>query len=289
MISLSNVIRRLFFPLIATNALCASAFSEDFNELVIAKINEMPTTGVYASYRKDLPEGQKFRDLQETVGDLSKALKVGPGGKLKVNPSSADKLSFCSSATYLLFCEVIADLQKRGVVPSNRDMSRELADVGDKEEVIAGKMDGVGIFGHWNADGPGTAMLFHRLGLGVNLYGLQNAKPGDFLKIFWNENIGKGERGHLVVYLGRNDSGDSIQVWSSNLENSDGSSGYGTMWVETSRIKRAVLSRLQHPENLVQWLNFSEPEKTSDYLVRIRKTGSSGEEMKQAIGASDSL
>ena len=283
------VIRRCFLPLIVVFVIFSTAFSEDFNELVVEKIAKMPTAGVYASYRKDLPDGQRFSDLQETVGDLSASLKVAQGGKLTVNPGSADKLSFCSSATYLLFCEVISELQKRGIVPSNRNLSRELADVGEKEEVIAGKMDGVGIFGHWNADGPGTAMLFHRLGLGANLYGLQNAKPGDFLKIFWNENIGLGERGHLVVYLGRNESGDAIQVWSSNMKNSDGSSGYGTMWVETSRIRRAVLSRLQHPENLVRWLGFSEREKTSEYLVRIRETGSSGEEMKQAVGALDSL
>lgn len=261
------------------------SFSGDYSGLILRKIAEMPRTGGYASYRKDLPEGQRLRDLEQTVGDLGAALKVGPGGKLKVNPSAADKLSFCSSATYLLFCEVVAELQREGIVSSDRQLSRELADVGEREKVIAGKMDGVGIFGHWNADGPGTAMLFHRLGLGRNFYGLEHARPGDFLKIFWNENIGKGERGHLVVFLGMNAAGNAVQVWSSNLKNSDGSSGYGTMWVEKERIKRAVLSRLEHPENLLHWLKFSNPEKTSDYLVRIRQTGSTGEEMKRAVGA----
>ena len=67
----------------------------------------------------------------------------------------------------------------------------------------------------------------------------------------------------------------------------DGSSGYGTMWVEKSRIQRALFSRLEHPENLQAWLRFSEAEKQSDYLVRIRETGSTPGEMKAVTGAKD--
>src|SRR5690606_36563004 len=131
--------------------------------------------------------------------------------------------SFCSSATYLLFCKVVERLQKNGKVSSAPALSRALADVGDKNDVIGGKLDGVGIFGHWNADGPGTAVLFERLKLGRSFSSFEDARPGDFLKIFWNEFIGKGERGHLVLYLGQNEAGTAIEVWSSNRENSDGS------------------------------------------------------------------
>jgi len=199
-------------------------------------------------------------------------------------PAAAD-LSFCSSATYLLFCEVVERLQERGEAPASAELSREMAAVGDRVDVIHGKLDGVGIFGHWNADGPGTAVLFRRLGLGRNFSRFDEARPGDFLKIFWNDSIGKGERGHLVVYLGTNESGDAIRVWSSNMENEDGSAGYGSMWVERDRIERAIFSRLEHPENLARWLSFDEAEKTSDYLVRIRETGSTGEEMRAVTGA----
>ncbi|MDF1862036.1 MAG: hypothetical protein P1U87_17595 [Verrucomicrobiales bacterium] len=251
----------------------------DYNHLVLEKIASMPRAGTYAKYRKDLPEKDRFGDLYSTVTSLDSSIKVGLGGALKVSPEAAATYSFCSSATYLLFCDVISDLQKEGVVAADRGLSRELADVGACEEVIHGKLDGVGIFGHWNADGPGTAVLFERLDLGTNYSGLSHAKPGDFLKIFWNDSIGKGERGHLVVYLGKNESGDAIQVWSSNMENADGSAGYGTMWIKTGRIKRSVLSRLERPQNLSRWLAFSEEEKTSEYLVRIRQTGSTGEEM----------
>ena len=57
------------------------------------------------------------------------------------------------------------------------------------------------------------------------------------------------------------------------------------MWVERSRIKRVLFSRLERPENLANWLKFSEAEHTSEYLVRIRQTGSTGEEMKQVTAA----
>ena len=259
--------------------------ADDHNDLVLQKIEAMPAGGHYASYRKEAPEGKRFDDLYATVEALGNALEIDRKGRLEVKPRRALPGSFCSSATWLLFCEVIADLQRDGIVPADSDLSRELSAVGDQNEVIHGELDGVGLFGHWNADGPGTAVLFHRLGLGRNFLGYDNAKPGDFLKIFWNEHIGKGERGHLVVYLGQNASGDAIEVWSSNLKNADGSSGYGTMWVEKSRIHRALFSRLETPENLVRWRDFSEAERTSDYLVRIRRTGSNEKEMREVTGA----
>ena len=266
---------------------CGFAWAGDFNDRIVQRIASMPKGGVYASYRKDLPEDRRFDDLHQTVEDLGKAIGVGLGGKVKVEPAKAKGYSFCSSATYLLFCDVVEELQAEGRVSRNPALSRELADVGDKEAVIAGKMDGVGIFGHWNADGPGTAVLFERLDLGTNFSGYENARPGDFLKIFWNEKIGKGERGHRVVYLGESEDGKSIRVWSSQTENDDGSSGYGEMRVEKSRIKRALFSRLERPENLVRWLQFTPEQKKSDYLIRIRQAGSTGAEMKRVTGATD--
>lgn len=257
----------------------------DFNALVLRKIEAMPAGGQYAAYRADAPEGRRFDDLYATVDALGNALAVDRRGPLTVRPPRAMPGSFCSSATYLLFCEVVATLQRDGVVPADPRLSRELAAIGETRDVIHGRLDGVGIFGHWNADGPGTAVLFHRLGIGRNFLGHEHAKPGDFLKIFWNNKIGMGERGHLVVFLGENPAGDAIRVWSSNLKNDDASSGYGTMWVAKSRIHRALFSRLEHPQNLVRWLNLTDPEKTSEYLVRIRKTNSTEAEMRAATGA----
>jgi hypothetical protein len=69
--------------------------------------------------------------------------------------------------------------------------------------LIRGQGDGVGIWGRWNANGPGTARLFEELHLGKNFTSFEEARPGDFMKIFWNDNIGGTESGHSVIYLGR--------------------------------------------------------------------------------------
>ncbi|MDA7922278.1 hypothetical protein N9B73_11020 [Verrucomicrobiales bacterium] len=278
-----KLLSALFCLLMTAGSLC----SEDLNQVILEHIAKMPKGGQYASYRKDLPDGQRFRDLNQTMIDLRTAIDVDRKGRMRIERKRAANYSFCSSATYLLFCDVVASLQKEGVVPADKSFSTEMADVGDPERVIQGELDGIGMFGHWNADGPGTAVLFHLLNLGPNFSSYKRALPGDFLKIFWNDFIGKGERGHLVVYLGENRSGDSIQVWSSNLSNDDGTSGYGTMWVEKSRIKRALFSRFEQPGNLMNWTMLQASEKKSKYLVQIRQSGSTGEEMKVATGALD--
>ena len=270
-----------FFPLVLL------ADEAPINSLILETIEEMPQAGGYARYQRDLPENQRFQQLYATVDDLQAAIRVGIGGKLKVNPAAAGAPSFCSSATYLLFCQVLETLQEERKMPVSRALNQELADVGATRSVIHGDLDGVGLFGHWNANGPGTGVLFARLDLGTNFSSFERALPGDFLKIFWNDAIGKGERGHLVVYLGENESGDAIEVWSSNMSNEDGTGGYGTMWVDKSRIQRALFSRFENPENLVRWLDFSEAEKTSDYLVSILTEGSTGEEMKRVTKAED--
>ncbi len=259
----------------------------DLNQMLVRKISAMPQGGVYAAYRRELPESQRFDDLYETVEELGRSLQVGLNGKLKVEPGKAAGYSFCSSATYLLFCAVLEDLQKSGALKFPGQLNRELVDVGGSRAVIHGEFDGVGLFGHWNANGPGTARLFERLDLGTNFESFSEARAGDFLKIFWNDKIGKGERGHLVVYLGAKPDGSAIHVWSSNQNNEDGSHGYGTMWIDRDRIHRAVFSRLERPENLVRWLNFSDEEKTCDYLVGILKNPSSVEEMRRVIGLSE--
>jgi hypothetical protein len=142
--------------------------ADDFNVLIVEQIKKMPKGGNYAGYRKDLPEADRFRDLYRTVADLGEAIAVNSSGGLAVIPARAESYSFCSSATYLLFCNVIAGLQRTGLVQTDATLSRELADIGDKVDVVHGKRDGIGLFGHWNADGPGTAVLFERLDLGIN-------------------------------------------------------------------------------------------------------------------------
>ena len=88
-----------------------------------------------------------------------------------------------------------------------------------KQLMIRGQRDGEGIWGRWNANGPGTARLFHELDLGQNFDDFAEAQPGDFMKIFWSPEVGRAEHGHSVIFLGMEKRAglDYVHFWSSNI------------------------------------------------------------------------
>src|SRR6185312_14071725 len=110
-----------------------------------------------------------------------------------------------------------------------------------------------------------------------NFTSLEEARPGDFLKIFWHDEIGARETGHSVVYLGTVDTpqGPAVRYWSSNLAN-----GYGEATVPRTRIRRMLFSRLVHPER-IQQVNALRPQDA--YLAAMLKRDSTPEEMYQMV------
>jgi hypothetical protein len=110
-----------------------------------------------------------------------------------------------------------------------------------------GQRDGDGVWGRWNANGPGTARLFFELGLGRNFTDFAEARPGDFMKIFWTDEVGSTEHGHSVIFLGTEvvNGVPSVRFWSSNIP-----AGFGEKTVPRSRIVHAIFSRLESPGNL---------------------------------------
>ncbi len=143
--------------------------------------------------------------------------------------------SFCSSACYLLLLK-----------------SLQLWDAAQPQPVISerawlaliprlGQHDGEGPWGWANANGPGLAVLVHRLGAGVNFEDWRKARPGDFMKIFWTDHIGRRESGHLTVLV--KDGGDTVTFWSSNMPD-----GYGAKTVPKSQIRRVIFTRITRPE-----------------------------------------
>ncbi|MGB0775453.1 MAG: hypothetical protein ACPGUY_06375, partial [Akkermansiaceae bacterium] len=82
---------------------------------------------------------------------------------------------------------------------------------------------------------------------GVNFESYADAIPGDFMKIFWSNEIGKKEFGHLVVYLGTEQKkGETwVKFWSSNQPG-----GYGVKSVPQQKIKWAIFSRLTNLKNI---------------------------------------
>jgi hypothetical protein len=161
-------------------------------------------------------------------------------GKFFVLPDAASP-SYCSGATYLVFMKTIEALRNRGAL--------NLAHATLEQLMIRSQRDGHGIWGRWNANGPGTARLFHALGLGENFDDFAKARPGDFMKIFWSPEVGKAEHGHSVIYLGMEKKLglDHVRFWSSNIP-----FGYGEKSVPKSKIVNAIFSRLETPENLAR-------------------------------------
>ena len=165
-------------------AICAcviaqSASADDLNALILDQIKQMPQGGRYSVSRF-----AKIR-LQSAAHFES--------GKFFILPS-APYPSFCSGATYLVFIKTIETLRARG------ELHLDFATL--EQLIIRDQHDGEGIWGRWNANGPGTARLFHELGLGHNFDDFNEARPGDFMKIFWSREVGRSEHGHSTIFLG---------------------------------------------------------------------------------------
>ena len=115
--------------------------------------------------------------------------------------------------------------------------------------LINGQRDGEGVWGRWNANGPGTARLFYEMNLGPNFNNLSLARAGDFMKIFWSSAVGRREHGHSVIFLDTEkvNGVDSLRFWSSNI-----GVGYSEKVVPLAKVGGMVFSRLINPQNLAR-------------------------------------
>jgi hypothetical protein len=218
----------------------------DYNSLVLEQIKQMPRGGRYS-----VSHFAKIR-LQSSAHFES--------GKFFILPSAASP-SFCSGATYLVFIRAIEALRARGELHLDYATLEQL--------MIRDQRDGEGIWGRWNANGPGTARLFRELGLGQNLDNFAQAKPGDFMKIFWSRQVGRSEHGHSTIFLGLENRSDGqyVRFWSSNIP-----SGYGERTVPRNKIAYAIFSRLQNPANLAR---INSAPFVDTYLASLIRTRSS--------------
>jgi hypothetical protein len=203
-----------------------SATAAGLNSLILEQMGKMPSGGKYS-----VSHFAKIK-LQSAAHFES--------GKFFVIPT-APYPSFCSGATYIVFIKTIEALRDTGQLKLDAATLNQL--------VIRDQHDGEGIWGRWNANGPGTGRLFHELGLGRNFTDFAQAQPGDFMKIFWNKNVGRSESGHSVIFLGtvNHPDGEYVRFWSSNIPH-----GYGEKEVPRSKIANAIFSRLETPANLTR-------------------------------------
>jgi hypothetical protein len=227
----------------------------DLNSLVLEQVKKMPSGGKYS-----VSHFAKIR-LQSAAHFES--------GKFFIIPK-APYPSFCSGATYLVFVRAIEALRERGQLQLDFATLNQL--------IIRNQRDGEGIWGRWNANGPGTARLFHELGLGRNFDNFAQAQPGDFMKIFWSQRVGRSESGHSVIFLGtENRAGvEYVRFWSSNMPG-----GYGEKEVPRTKIAYAIFSRLQTPSNLTR---ISSAPLVDSYLASLLRKRSSFAEATNKCG-----
>jgi hypothetical protein len=230
--------------------------NRDLNKLVLEVIRGLPRGGVYKADA-------------EALAALNSAIQIDTG-RLCLAPEVANP-SFCSGATYLVFLSVIERLaQENGVELPKTVLQALLPDH---------LRDGVGVWGRWNANGPGTARLFDELRLGRNFTSFEDARAGDFMKIFWNDNNGNMEHGHSVIYFGKyvtKEGVETVRFWSSNK-----SFGYGARDVPKSEIKKALFSRLERPSGI---LGLESLPRTDDFLASMQKRSCTEEEMLRNLG-----
>jgi hypothetical protein len=227
-----------------------------FNETILQQIRTMPSAGGYSASHL-------------ATQRLGGSVLLTPLG-LDITAAQAQP-SYCSGATYLVFLKALGALQRGGQLPLDPPTLNAL--------MVAGQRDGEGIWGRWNANGPGTARLFHELNLGPNFSDYAQARPGDFMKIFWTNAVGRKERGHSVVFLGtENVKGvDSVRFWSSNI-----GVGYGEKTVARSKIIFPIFSRLTAPRNLTRAASLVPV--TDAYLAGLLTKDSSFAEVRNLCG-----
>lgn len=219
---------------------------------------------------------------QNTWEGMDRAFQMGPNDVKPTIDVSLARPSFCSSAIYMLLLKSLSIWDNsRNTISKNAWVNLKpytLAATDQLGNVIPREDDGYGCWGRANANGPGLGVLVNELGAGDNYYignkteyssldkyyaAWDQAKPGDFLKIFWNSGIGcdnndpsGDESGHMVMFLGKykhyNADGtrdDIITWWSSNGSRTDINAGYGVQSCNISEIYRAVLTRVTKPQN----------------------------------------
>jgi len=246
----------------------------DFNQELLQTISEMPEGGRYST------RSEAFQALQGRVQILDGVLAIN---HQLVGPS------FCSSATYPAFLKTLEKIQ--GLQPEIFDPEAvDLLKVTHEGRYLD---DGFGIWGRWNANGPGTAALFYDLDIGDNFAddNFEHAQAGDFLKIFWTwgRGVGRYERGHSVVFtkvLPERATGANVEqvcFWSSHGYDDGRESGMGEKCVPRSDIQEMIFSRMTRPENINLVLG-DDYQFENEYLASLLDTESTIEEAREKTG-----
>ena len=147
----------------------------DYNAMILDIIKGLPSGGGYS-------RGGSFQLPTITAHNIG-------GGHWEMRVYDGFP-SHCTSATYVVLARLIAVLQDKGRIALSGEQIEGLA---AKNRMPDGTtlVDGQGAFQIFNANGAGTAALLKHTGTGMSFRDdkLAYARPGDFLKMFWNDMI----------------------------------------------------------------------------------------------------
>ena len=279
-------LRKRLYPAGTTlsSSYLSTPMSSAWNSLLLKEIAGISNGGGYAA---------------NNTGMLAFNSAFGMNGNTLVINRSKARPSFCSGAAYLVLLSTLQSWDTKSLIPKNAWTNlRPYAAPG---MAYPYQDDGVGAWGRANSNGPGMAVLIKKLGAGRNYYiGNRSeyssdaaywsvwgiAEPGDFLKIFRDNEIGAKEKGHMVVYLGRkyavDENGardDLIYYWSSQKA----TNGFGIASCRASAIYRGVLTKITAPDRFASAGNLSPTSKDSWLASLLGSRRADAEEMKSHI------
>lgn len=236
--------------------------SIDYNRMILDIIKGLPAGGGYSLSARtvELPT-----ITAHNIGTKGWEMRVYPG-----------RPSHCTGATYGVFAQLVATLHNTGAIRLSPAQLRSLAVLRTNPDGSA-RTDGQGPFAIFNSNGAGAAALIKHTGAGFNFRDdkLAYARPGDFLKLFWNGGVGSNEQGHQAIYTGRRQIGgrDMVCFWSSQRQTrkrrggrrealyfpaADGvkvQDGYGEVCRPRSDVKAMIFSRITCMEHLAAGLD----------------------------------
>ncbi len=229
----------------------------DYNAMILDIIKSLPTGGGYS--------------LSARTVQLPTVTAHNIGGGRWEMRSYDGFPSYCSSATYAVFAHLATELHNSGRITLRPDQMHSLKVLKRNPDGTA-RADGQGPFAIFNSNGAGVAAFLKHTGTGFSFRddALAHARPGDFLKLFWNKKVGATERGHQAIFTGRRvvDGRDMVCFWSSQKQRkkkragkreplyfpaSAGGvvqNGYGEVCRPRTDIKAMVFSRLTCMKNL---------------------------------------
>ncbi len=187
-------------------------------------------------------DGLEGKGCYSTRADAHYALRSCFGfgmisGKLYYMPSKLTP-SFCSGAVHIA---LLSALMHWDSTHPEISLSKE-----DWDSMLPGNVqDGEGVWGWANANAAGFANLIHKLGAGYSFTNPAQARRHDIIKIWWTNEIGGKERGHLAFLIKQD--AEHYYIWGSHQRDEKGQEGIYTKQIAKSDVARVLFTRITQP------------------------------------------